>query len=209
MATDHEYAVIGHSRAQVGRYLGTIAGALAAAAAVLAAAAFRWFAQIGLEDHVPQLVLWPVTAGAVFGIVHWIFNRVVWRWSIVRRLLRIPDLNGCWVVTGTTMNAQPGNPTRWGGELTIRQSWEKIWVHLKTPTSVSRSKAAALLHEPGAGYCLMYAYRNEPGIGQSLSPHVGYAELVFNEALNGADGEYFNSNGRVTYGRMSLIRKVR
>ena len=80
-------------------------------------------------------------------------------------------------------------------------------MQLSTGQSRSSSKAASLLRQPGAGCVLMYSYRNEPRIGEAITPHVGYAELTFDDALTAADGEYFNSKGRTTFGRMTLTRR--
>lgn len=201
----HEYSVIGHSRAVIGRYLGTIAGILAGGGAIAAAAAFELFDRLGLRHSGSGIVLWPLTVGLIFTAVHYAFDKLVWRWGIVRRLTGIPDLNGIWTVSGA---AKSEGGSDWSGEITITQSWEKIWVFLKTPTSTSRSKAAALLYEPGSGHCLMYSYRNDPALGESMAAHVGYAELTFNETLDAASGEYFNSKGRTTFGRMTLTKKV-
>jgi hypothetical protein len=202
--TQHEYSIIGHSRAVVGRYLGTVAGILAGGSAIAAGAAFELFEQLGLKDTSTEVILWPLTVGAIFAAVHFIFDKLVWRWGIVRRLTGIPDLNGKWMVEGLTIGegSQP-----WTGEITITQGWEKIWVFQKTATSCSRSKAASLLYEAGAGFCLMYSYRNEPVLGEPMHAHIGYAELIFNDALDEATGEYFNSKGRATFGKMTLKRK--
>ena len=40
-----------------------------------------------------------------------------------------------------------------------------------------------------------------------MSPHVGYAELAFQEDLRGAEGDYFNNRGRTTFGKMTLTRQ--
>lgn len=201
--SQHEYSVIGHNRAIIGRYLGTVAGILAGGSAIAAGAAFELFERLGLRAPGSGLILWPLTVGVIFAAVHFLFDKLIWRWGIVRRVTGIPDLNGTWIVNAETLS--DGGEV-WSGEIVITQSWEKIWVYLKTPTSSSRSKAAALLHEPGAGHCLMYSYRNDPVIGEPMSPHVGYSELTFNDALDQASGEYFNSKGRATFGRMHLTR---
>lgn len=208
MTMDHEYSVIDHPRASVGRWLGTFAGALAAALTLIAPVLDSWFDSLHAAIGTPRWVVVPLTAGAVFTFVHLAFDKLVWRWPLVRTFLRIPDLNGVWEVSGRTMNPVPGAPDAWQGELRITQSWEKIWVHLSTGQSSSTSKAASLLRQPGAGCVLMYSYRNEPRMGEQIAPHVGYAELTFDEALTGAEGEYFNSKGRTTFGRMTLMRRT-
>lgn len=204
MAIDHEYAVIDHPRAVIGRWLGAVAGGVAAASTLLAPALTDWFDKLHLAIGTPKAVIIPVTAGMAFWAVHTAFDKLIWRWALVRMFLKIPDLNGVWLVEGVTKNPAEGAPDTWQGELRITQSWEKIWVQLKTGQSVSTSKAASLLREPGAGCVLMYSYRNEPRMGEQITPHVGYAELTFDQALTGAEGDYFNSKGRTTYGRMTL-----
>lgn len=207
MAIEHEYSVIDHPRAAVGRWLGSAAGAIAAFITVIAPIITGWFDQLHVAVGTPRWVVAPIAAGVVFALVHLAFDKLVWRWPLVRTFLRIPDLNGVWDVSGRTMNPVPGAPDEWTGEIRITQTWEKIWVHLKTGQSCSSSKAASLLRQPGAGCILMYSYRNEPRIGEAITPHVGYAELTFDEDLTGADGEYFNSKGRTTFGRMTLTRR--
>ncbi|SEL78958.1 hypothetical protein SAMN05216382_2646 [Sphingomonas palmae] len=207
MAIDHEYSVIDHPRAVIGRWLGTAAGAIAAIVTMVAPIITGWFDQLHAKVGTPQWVVAPVAAGVVFTLVHLAFDKLVWRWPLVKALLRIPDLNGVWEVTGRTMNPVEGAPSDWRGELRVVQTWEKIWVQLKTEQSCSSSKAASLLRQPGAGCVLMYSYRNEPRIGEAITPHVGYAELTFDEGLTLADGEYFNSKGRTTFGRMTLARR--
>jgi len=84
----------------------------------------------------------------------------------------------------------------------------KIRVYLNTGQSSSRSKSASLVKEPGRGYVLMYSYQNEPKLGEpELRTHVGYCELQLDEDISSAEGDYFNNRGRVTFGRMKLIKK--
>lgn len=206
MAIEHEYSVIDHPRAVIGRWLGTTAGAIAAIITIVAPIITGWFDRLHAEVGTPRWIVAPIAAGLVFTLVHLAFDKLVWRWPLVRTLLRIPDLNGVWEVSGKTMNPVAGAPSDWRGELRITQTWEKIWVQLKTGQSCSSSKAASLLRQPGAGCVLMYSYRNEPRIGEAITPHVGYAELTFDEGLTAADGEYFNSKGRTTFGRLNLTR---
>lgn len=204
MPIDHEYSVIDHPRAAIGRWLGTAAGAIAAGTTLAVPILNHWFDQLHAAAGTPRAVMVPLTAAGAFWLVHLAFDKLVWRWPMVRALLKIPDLNGVWLVEGRTMNPAPDAPDTWQGELRVTQSWEKIWVQLKTGQSTSTSKAASLLRQPGAGCVLMYSYRNEPRIGEQITPHVGYAELTFDQALTGADGDYFNNKGRTTFGRMTL-----
>lgn len=200
----HEYSVIGHSRATWGRYLGAGAAAIASISSAVAVAVFEVAQAFGL-GQTTQVILWPLTAAAIFPAAHFAFDRWVWRWNRISTLLKIPDLNGDWVCAGTTMDRTPH--IEWQGTITIEQTWEKITVCFRGAQSSSHSISAALVHEPGAGCRLMYSYRNAPRIGEpELAAHIGYAELVFGANLAVAEGDYFNNQGRTTFGRMRLTR---
>lgn len=203
----HEYSIVGHSRAVIGRHLGTLAAAIASACSVVSVAAWNLVESLGFSSPAPKIGLLTISAGAVFYVVHALFNHWVWKFGICRRVFKIPDLNGEWECKGQTLHE--GTPTyEWKGLVTIIQTWEKIKVRLQTDSSKSYSIAAAIINDPGRGFLLMYSYRNEPKIGvPELHSHVGYCEFSFDESLSAAEGEYFNNKGRVTYGRMTLKRK--
>lgn len=206
----HEYSIIGHSRAKIGRSLGTAAGILASFSALVASAALDLATRLGFAEGTPRILLFPLTAALFYSIGHWAFDNWIWRWPMAYQWLNIPNLAGTWDCLGTTdSDLPPGVSKGWKGILTITQTWEKIRVYVDVEgSSRSRSVAASLIREPGRGVILMYSYRNEPDIAQKgLSPHVGYCELTFNEALDQAHGEYFNNKGRVSHGHMELKRK--
>ncbi len=203
----HEYSVIGHSRATVGRHLGTVAGFVAAACALGMTIFLDLIERFGLADWIPAAVLLPVSAAMVYPIGHKLFDLWAWRWPPMLHFLTIPNLNGNWTCEGQTMNIEGKIIYEWKATVCITQTWEKIKVYLDTGSSQSSSVAASLVKEPGRGYLLMYSYRNEPKIGEKdLQAHVGYCELLFNEKFTAATGDYFNNKGRVTFGRMTLKR---
>lgn len=208
MGRDHEYAVIGHSRALIGRHLGTFAAALASGAILAFGGLIGLAEKVGIPLDIPPIIFWPLTAGAIFPTVHWAFNRYVWKWSRVVSWIKIPDLNGEWVCNGTTLDSDMNEKYRWQGAVVITQTWEKIWVSLRTDTSSSHSASAALIHEPDGCFRLMYNYRNDPKIGEKeMGSHVGFAEFLFSKDLATAEGDYFNNKGRYTFGKINLTRK--
>lgn len=209
MRIDHEYSVLGHSRAVVGRYLAAIAAAIASAAVLAVGAGLNLAELLGVRDFLPDVILWPVTAGAVWIAVYAFFNTIAWRWPLITRFMKVPNLCGEWVVDGQTLDHDQNPTYAWSGTLTIVQTWEKIRVCLKTAQSSSTSLSAAIFYEEGEGFRLTYNYRNEPKVDQKeLRTHVGFADLVFNQTLDGAEGDYFNNKGRVTQGTMRLTRKA-
>ena len=207
--SEHEYTVLGHNRVVIGRYLGMAAAAIASGAVVLLGIVMHLADKLGWQKYIPDIAAWPVSAATVFLIVHFCFNKLAWRWWPLGKFLRIPDLNGKWDCKGETLDAQGVVQNSWTAEVTITQTWEKIKIRLATAQSNSHSITAALVYEQAEGYRLMYNYRNEPKIGQpALAAHVGFAELLFDEDVRNAEGDYFNNRGRVTFGKMSLSKKV-
>jgi len=206
--TPHEYSIIGHSRAKIGRHLGTVAGIVATGCALAATSALDLIKTLGFSDQIPTVLILPISAAVIYPAGHWLFDHLAWRLPWMLRFLGIPDLNGPWACEGTTLDENGEVRFAWTATITISQTWEKIRVYLDTGSSSSASVSAALVKEPGRGFILMYSYRNEPKIGEKdLCSHVGYCELTFDEFSDAAEGQYFNNKGRVTYGRMKLTRK--
>lgn len=149
-----------------------------------------------------------VSALACFGVLYFVFDRYSWRWPIARRFLLVPDLNGTWRCAGrTTSRAGKAADIEWVATITIRQSWSRMVVRLKTSQSESESIAASLYQESGRGYRLIYHYDNKPGVGErDLHRHSGQCDLVFADDGMTASGEYFTGQGRLTVGTMNLTR---
>lgn len=209
MASNHEYAVIGHSRAMVGRFLGIFAGLASSAVAVLVATVITCAQSWGfLQDR----AFWtlPMTAAIFYAIGHLAFDKWAWRTWLIHKFLDIPDLRGKWDCVGETVDPVTGAVTHnWTSEVTISQGWEKLRIYSQTTTSRSNSVAASIVVEEDLGYILMYSYRNEPRPGEpELNAHYGYAE--WHVAADGAtaEGTYFNGGGRYTGGRMKLSRRT-
>ncbi|NKM86502.1 hypothetical protein GFL54_19810 [Rhizobium laguerreae] len=205
---EHEYTLLGGvSRLKIGRYLALISAAVSAFIVFVLLSSVDLAQRFGIAASIPPSVLSFVGAGTVFTALSWILNRYAWRWKFINSLLQIPDLAGSWSCTGTTM-ATSSNPSfDWSGEIVIIQTWDKIRVRLKTATSASSSRSAALIKDEADGWRLFYSYRNEPNIDQpELSAHRGFSEILFDPGLNTGSGEYFNGHGRYTFGTMSLER---
>jgi hypothetical protein len=207
MRDDHDYSILGHSRATIGRYLGGIAAAISGGSVFVAGLGIEFAQAHGFGDFFPPIVVWPVTATAVWIGLHWLFANHVWKWRPVASVINVPNLSGSWTVTGRTLDADKNVTYQWSGEITITQTWERLKVRLKTAQSSSFSISAALFREAGAGFRLTYPYVNEPSPDQrELQTHVGFADLLFSSDLSSADGDYFNNKGRTTQGVMRLER---
>lgn len=165
-----------------------------------------------LLDQLNNAVGWSLTgfsALACFRGLFWFFDHYAWRWSLARRVLLVPDLNGVWACNGRTLVRQGETVSfDWTATVTIRQSWSRMVVRIKTAQSESHSIAASLYQEPGRGFRLIYHYENKPSATESgLQRHSGQCDLVFAEDARSATGEYFTGQGRLTVGTMTLTRR--
>ncbi|MBY3307393.1 hypothetical protein HFO04_32170 [Rhizobium laguerreae] len=203
---EHEYTQLGGiSRLSVGRWLGMISAMVSAAIVFVLLWSVNLAQSMGLPVNLPPSLLSLVGAGVVFSILAWLLNRHAWRWRLMQLVLQVPDLSGDWTCTGRTIETNLNPAYDWTGKVTIVQSWDKIRIRLKTDTSASNSKSAALIKDEADGWRIFYNYSNEPNIEQTeLRTHKGFGEILFSKDLRSGAGEYFNGNGRYTFGTMKL-----
>ena len=196
----HDYAIFGHDRAVIGRWLGIGSLMLAGGIAQL----FAWANSLtGLDAFTKATI----TTGAAYYALHLVFNKWGWKFPF----FKIPDLNGNWVLTGQTLDEDGNTKFDWSGEIGVEQNWKQILIHLKTKNSQSNSYTATLSKKYGpiGGWLLSYSYRNEPELEQShdLHPHKGYCEIEFDTNMKVGKASYFNSGGRRTFGVINLVRQ--
>jgi hypothetical protein len=156
------------------------------------------------------LPLSSISAFMVFGAVFWFFNQYLWKFRHIRKFLLMPDLNGKWECTGTTM-IKEGQETNhaWKAEIDITQSWSKIIIRLKTNNSLSRSTSASVTRLEGQGFKVLYHYQNDPTcINDTLHKHDGATEIIFNQDCTEGEGHYFTDQHRSTVGSLE-IRKIK
>lgn len=170
-----------------------------AIAAVTGAAAANYLAgSVGITIGLTTL--------SVFTVLFLVFDRWAWRLPLVSRFVRIPDLSGTWNLTGRS-NGADGQERDWSAVARIEQSWSRIAISIETVTSRSRSGMAAVEHDPGHGFRLLYRYTNEPKTASGeLRSHRGTCEVVFNADLTAGQGTYFNDHQRRTVGDMTWTR---
>lgn len=193
----HDYAVFGHDRATIGRWLGVVSIITAGGIAQFLA----WANNLtGLDAFTKATV----TTGIVFFVLHWCFNKIAWKLPF----FKIPNLNGTWSIMGQTLDEKGNAKYDWNGKIGIEQTWKSILIHLKTENSQSHSYTATLAkrHGPTGGWLLSYSYKNEPELEQihELNNHKGYCEIEFDIDLNLGKATYFNNAGRRTFGIITL-----
>ncbi|MBJ9625746.1 Cap15 family cyclic dinucleotide receptor domain-containing protein [Burkholderia multivorans] len=209
MPHDHEYAVMGGiERVKIGRYLSIVSGAISAGLVFALLAAVDLAKTFGLNVNVPPAVLSLFGAGMVFGVLYWILNRHAWKWPVIVRLLRVPNLAGIWDCQGESLRPDGAVAYRWNGEVTIVQNWDKLRIRLKTVQSASNSIAAALANDSVDGFMLLYQYRNDPRMDEpALASHIGCAVVTIANDLTSATAEYLNGGGRMTFGKMTWAKR--
>lgn len=203
---DHEYSVLGGlNRATIGRGLTMAASAIAAGIGAAVAFFSDWARSHGYVEQ--NLILWPLSAGVIYGVLYWFFEKIAWRFEVLSGLLKVPNLGGKWSCDGESTDPKDGQVRHWKGEITIVQSWDKLRIRLNTSQSGSSSTTAALVYEPSEGFRLLYNYKNDPRIGEDdLRSHRGAADFLFSPDLKSAKGEYFTGYGRGNFGKMTLTR---
>lgn len=199
----HEYAIIGHKRAEIGRWLGFASVMLAPAVTTVVTWASGW--SVLMDSIQAKMGAFTLSTGLAYAGLYWMFNRYGWRW--LDKLLGIPDLSGKWTVVGKSMTLEGEVKFDWAGTLTITQKWDRIAIELKTSQSGSSSETASVLLKHDGAAKLSYSYQNHPQAGEpELQKHQGFCELTFDADRKGAGGHYFNSMGRYSFGRMHLSR---
>ncbi|HIF9407044.1 TPA: pancortin-3 [Photobacterium damselae] len=196
----HDYAVFGHNRATIGRWLGV-------SSIVLTGAISSLISYIYKLTGFQAITGVAITTGLIYFVLHWLFNKYAWRIP----LFQIPNLNGIWKVKGATLDEDGNTKYEWDAEIDIEQTWEKMVVCLKTRQSASESYTATLAKANGTrgGWLLSYSYNNNPNVDQyhELNSHKGYCEIVLDKELKIGSAAYFNSNGRRTFGKMALSKE--
>jgi hypothetical protein len=199
----HEYSVVGHSREKVVFYISLIA--------VVASPTITWLASKIVAVIGFNLGTATVGAAAVFAVLFWVFNSVLWRTRIVQKALGVPDLNGEWSCQGHSIDHESKKKREWTGVVKLTQTWNKMQVTLRTNESKSYSTSAigGIKKIADNTYILSYLYDNAPSADQTkLHAHSGLCSLVFDLKASSAEGSYFNSQDRPTFGTMRLRRKV-
>ncbi|UWR33031.1 hypothetical protein K3759_13925 [Sulfitobacter sp. W027] len=203
----HEYSVVGHSRAKIGMYISFVSGAIAGGVATAVGLVLTSLQRSGFS--IPEIVLWPITGGVIFGLLFVIFDKFIWKSARLKSIVGVPDISGDWSVRALSFNPSTGDKTPWTGKLVITQCYEKITVHLSASESQSKSVSAAIVDEGSAGYRLIYSYKNQPRPGDTdMQSHLGHCDILFERTLGAAEGQYFTGLGRYRHGTMTITRKA-
>lgn len=196
----HDYAVFGHNRATIGRWLGVISILISGG---ISQVLIMMYNLTGVEAFAKATI----TTGLIYFILHLLFNKFIWKLPF----FKIPNLSGKWKIIAKTLNEDGSVKYDWEADIGIEQTWEKIVIHQKSKTSQSFSQTATLEKQFGlGGWLLSYSYKNEPNTEQfhELNAHKGYCQIEFNTDITTGDASYFNNDGRRTFGIMHLTKEI-
>jgi hypothetical protein len=146
----------------------------------------------GIETKV--LGYLPLVIVALFAL----FDQWAWRWKILRKIVRRPDLNGTW--RGELVSMRPNED---GVEIThepkpaflsIKQSYLTVNIRLMSDESKSGSYAATLQPSGSDSFAVYYHFTNTPDLKfrDGSRPHDGAAKILVS-GLEPVDhtGEYW------------------
>lgn len=138
-----------------------------------------------------------------FWVIHWMFDRYVWRVGLLRKL-GAPDLRGEWV--GSVESSYGEGDATHKISVSIVQRWSKMSITAETQHSQSHSIAASLRDDGGSFPKLTYVYINEPKSGavSTMNMHRGTAVLELRGQV--LEGDYYSGRGRQEIGSIRLHR---
>ena len=148
----------------------------------------------------PFLVCLSVGFSSFFAIFYALFDNFVWK---ILPVFNKQKINGVYHCEGKSYH-EDGTSHDWDGIITIKQTWSKILVTLKTESSFSQSYMANIDVLDSGIIKLYYFYRNEPKDDKhDLKKHEGTAIITFNDAS--VCGSYYNNpSERHKYGSLNL-----
>ena len=161
---------------------------------------------LGAIDYKPQWWMSVPSFAGFYSGLHWLFDRYVWRLSLLRtlKLIQLPDLNGTWV--GEIESSYSRDGRAYPISVVILQRWSKILVRLDTESSSSHSVMASVKTLDLPNPNLSYQYVNEPksSAPSTMEMHRGTATLEL--IGSGLAGDYYTGRGRGEIGTMKLWR---
>ncbi|MCH5159313.1 MAG: hypothetical protein J1F66_00500 [Clostridiales bacterium] len=137
---------------------------------------------------------------SIFAALYFIFDR--WLWQIIPGI-KSKKISGQYLCDGKS-NFKTSD---WKGTVTIKQTWSKILISLKTDNSYSQSYMAHIDVSDDGSIYLYYCYMNAPnGNLKALHKHDGTASITFDN--NSINGKYYNYPvDRPRYGTIKLIKQ--
>jgi hypothetical protein len=170
-----------------------------------------------VHGHAPhQASDWLAPIGpavTVAGVGVWLFDRYLWRWPGICRLVRRPLLHGTWHgelesdwVNPETSQRVPVDPDVF---LVVRQRFWQLSARLLTRESSSASTLASLTTGPDGVQQFLWVYTNVPRVAvrERSEIHRGAVVLSAPQQPDRLEGEYFTD--RKTRGELRLTSRYK
>ena len=167
-----------------------------------------------MKRYVVEVPWWaspPVDTMTFYGFFYWLFDRFLWKWSLLHRfgIVRVPNLSGTWQGRATpteTQGVSAGHGIPTDITLTIGQTWTTILVAAQAKLSRSRSILASLTVDDECA--LGYEYVSDPTAAAppTMHAHRGLARLVLDATTDSLEGEYYSGRDRQNVGSIRVTR---
>lgn len=144
-----------------------------------------------------------VGSGAIFTLLYYLFDNFFWKIKIFGNI----DLSGKYQCEGVSKDKSQKEKDRFVGIITIKQTWTKISVNLKTDKSHSDSFMAKISQNGVGDLRLDYCYTNNTNQTNKdmVSRHTGTATIIFSSEIK---GKYYNQpDDRMRYGELVLTKE--
>ena len=195
----HEYSLNSHNRLVAIYLIATISGFLAAYV--------THYTQT--LSHITDLPLAAPSGVLVFFLVFWTFDHFIWRWRLWfwLGLIQVPNIRGRW--KGALHTSKDNFINSIPIELSVTQTYTKIFIQLDSDTSFSQSHMAAIKMLDQTSYEIRWEYFAQPKTGpESGFRHYGVTYM----RLRGKGGnfkkkqsaDYYTEFDRDTSGRITL-----
>lgn len=137
-----------------------------------------------------------------------IFDKFLWKYNVIRwfGLPKIPDMNGVWkAIIKSSHNGMEKEAIA-----TIRQTYSKFSMILKTDESTSQTTMASFKLGNPIDRTLTYTYLCKPlsTSPTSMNIHEGTGSLEILKGDEEMRGYYYSGRGRQNYGDITLKKEV-
>ena len=160
---------------------------------------------------VPWWATPPIDTMAFYGLFYELFDRWIWKWSVLHgfSIIKVPNLSGSWtgsVQPSETVGVSSGLGVKADLNVQIKQTWTTMLIIGDATLSRFHSLSANLI--TGADCTLSYEYLNEPkpSASNTMHTHRGIARLIVNEKDATLEGEYYSGRDRQNIGTIRLQR---
>lgn len=163
---------------------------------------------ISITGFVPNIL----EVATIYGGLSVLYEKYIWKWSIVKKVHGIPNLNGEWEgKLKSSFNEKEIDMT-----MKITQTWSEISFVSTYPKSKSASNNAAIHLEANCGITIYFGFHNNSNdIEAGMQSYDGYNILIL-EDDNRISARYFNdrpnSNKKIrggNKGTFELARKLK